>query len=278
MIHGLPPHDPLLDALIAALEARESVALLTVTAASGENAHARGKRMLVWEDGRRASVGNLGVNPGLSAQLLAATANAFSAGRPAMVVLGPESSRVTSFIEVQTPPAHLIICGAGHIAVPLAAMAHLCDFEVSVIDDRALYASAERFPTADRVLAGDFRTELAGLRNGRAVFDRRTCAVLVTRGHQHDVECLVELLDDPLPYIGMIGSRRRVRAVFDLLRSDHHLARERFSNIYAPVGLDIGAHTPAEIAVAIMGEIINVLRGGPGLSLRTAQPNPPQNG
>jgi xanthine dehydrogenase accessory factor len=76
----------------------------------------------------------------------------------------------------------------------------------------------------------------------------------------------------------MIGSRRRVRAVFDLLRSDHHLARERFSNIYAPVGLDIGAHTPAEIAVAIMGEIINVLRGGPGLSLRTGQPNPPQNG
>ena len=260
--------DPLLDAIVAALAAREAFAVVTVTAAAGDNSTALGKRMLVWQDAARPPLGDLGVAPHVTEDILAAAAEALTQGRHASTSVGLSASALTCFIEVQTPPAHLIICGAGHIAVPLAAIAHLCDFEVSVIDDRSLYASPARFPMADRVRAGDFRAELAALRNGRPHFDRSTCAVLVTRGHQHDVECLIELLGDPLPYIGMIGSRRRVRAVFELLRSDHALARERFANIYAPIGLDIGAHTPAEIAVAIMGEIVNVLRAGPGLSLR----------
>ncbi len=260
--------DTLLDAIVAALEAREAVALVTVTAAAGDSATALGKRLLVWQDVARPSLGNLAVAPHVTEDILAAAAEALIQGRHASTTIGPAASALTCFIEVQTPPAHLIICGAGHIAVPLAAIAHLCNFEVSVIDDRSLYASPARFPMADRVRAGDFRAELATLRNGRPHFDTHTCAVLVTRGHQHDVDCLLELLTDPLPYIGMIGSRRRIRAVFDLLHSDRALERDRFTNIYAPIGLDIGAHTPAEIAVAIMGEIINVLRAGPGLSLR----------
>jgi len=260
--------DSLLDALIAALDGREAVALVTVTDASGDVAPALGKRMLVWQTKGRAPVGALGVDPEPGARIREAAAAALTKGAHATVHFATAGGSVTCFIEVQTPPAHLIVCGAGHIAVPLASIAHLCDFEVSVLDDRAQFANAGRFPTADHVLAGDFRTELEGLRGGLPRFDARTCVVLVTRGHQHDVDCLLELLDDPLPYIGMIGSRRRIRAVYDLLRSDHALPPSRFSNIYAPVGLDIGAQSPAEIAVAIMGEIINVLRGGPGISLR----------
>lgn len=260
--------DRLLDALVAALEARAAVALVTVTDAQGSAQAALGKRLLLWGDAGRPSMGALGVDPELEARIHEAAAAAIENGAHTSVTFTTPDGALACFIEVQTPPAHLIICGAGHIAVPLAAIAHLCDFEVSVLDDRAQYASKERFPSVDRVLAGDFRTELAKLRRGRPHFDARTCIVLVTRGHQHDVDCLLELLDDPLPYIGMIGSRRRIRAVYDLLRSDHALPPERFANIHAPVGLDIGAHTPAEIAVAIMGEIINVLRGGPGLSLR----------
>lgn len=266
--------DRLLDALIAALEARAAVALVTVTDAVGSAQAALGNRLLIWQDADRAPVGALDVDPELDARIRDAAAAALAAGAHAHVDFTTADGALTCFIEVQTPPAHLIICGAGHIAVPLAAIARLCDFEVSVLDDRAQYASADRFPAADRVLAGDFRTELAGLRRGRPRFDARTCVVLVTRGHQHDVDCLLELLDDPLPYIGMIGSRRRIRAVYDLLRSDHGLPPERFANIYAPVGLAIGAHTPAEIAVAIMGEIINVLRGGSALSLREGVARP----
>ncbi len=263
--------DPLLAALVAALDARAAVALVTVTAAPTEEAALLGSRLLIWAEEAHAPLGAEQMEPALRAEIVAAAAGVLAAGSHATLQIPTPSGALTCFVEVQSPPAHLIICGAGHIAVPLAAIAHLCDFEVSVIDDRAQYASAARFPMAERVLAGDFRTELAALRNGRPRFDSRTCAVLVTRGHQHDVECLVELLDDPLPYIGMIGSRRRVRAVFEMLQSSHALPRTRFSNIYAPVGLDINAHTPAEIAVAIMGEIINVLRGGPGLSLRDAR-------
>jgi xanthine dehydrogenase accessory factor len=90
---------------------------------------------------------------------------------------------------------------------------------------------------------------------------------MVTRGHQYDVESLLEVLDDPVAYIGMIGSQRRVRAVFALLEQEQGIAPEKFDRVYAPIGIDIGARTPAEIAVCIMAEIINVLRGGPAPSL-----------
>ncbi len=272
---GLGVSDSLLDALVAAMDRREAVALVTITSASGTAAHTLGNRLLVWQDAARVHVGALAVEPALRARIVAAARQALDAGAHETVELQLPGGALSCFIEVQRPPAHLIICGAGHIAVPLAAMAQLCDFEVSVLDDRAQYASRERFPGADRVIAGDFRTELDRLRRGLPHFDRRACVVLVTRGHQHDVDCLVELLDDPLPYIGMIGSRRRIRAVHELLRSEYALPPERFRNLYAPIGLDIGAHTPAEIAVAIVAELISVLRHGNGRSLReaTAQSN-----
>jgi xanthine dehydrogenase accessory factor len=133
---------------------------------------------------------------------------------------------------------------------------------VTVLDDRPQYAHPARFPTAKQVIAGPFRPELAALRDKMA-FDKHTYIVLVTRGHQHDVDCLVEVLDDPLAYIGMIGSQRRIRAVFELLESEQGIAPEKFDRVYAPVGLSIGARTPAEIAVCIMAEIINVMRHGP---------------
>ncbi|MCB0126280.1 MAG: XdhC family protein, partial [Caldilineaceae bacterium] len=129
------------------------------------------------------------------------------------------------------------------------------------------YAHPARFPTADRVIAGPFRAELQKLRGGKPTFDNHTYLVMVTRGHQYDVESLLEVLDDPVAYIGMIGSQRRVRAVFELLEREQGIAPEKFDRVYAPIGIDIGARTPAEIAVCIMAEIINILRDGPAVSL-----------
>jgi xanthine dehydrogenase accessory factor len=86
--------------------------------------------------------------------------------------------------------------------------------------------------------------------------------VLVTRGHQYDVELLLEVLDDPLAYLGMIGSRRRIRAVYELLERERGIPRHKFDRVHAPIGLNIGAQTPAEIAVAILAEIIATVRGG----------------
>jgi xanthine dehydrogenase accessory factor len=146
--------------------------------------------------------------------------------------------------------------------VPLAQIASLCDFAVTVLDDRPSFASPDRFPTAQKVIAAPLAETVAEL-----PLDQDSFVVLVTRGHSHDVECLLEVLDRPVAYIGMIGSRRRVRAVFELLATEMGIDRAKFARVHAPIGLDIAARTPGEIAVSIMAEIVSVLRGGSAGSL-----------
>jgi xanthine dehydrogenase accessory factor len=252
-------------ALLAALEERRAVALVTATAGEGLFAPALGQRLLVWADGS-TSQGDL--HPGeLEPQVLADALAALAARTPRRAEYRTAAGVLGVFIDVQAPPPHLIIVGAGHIAAPLAEIGRICDFEVTVIDDRPQYANRLRFPTADRVIAGEFRRELRRLRGSRPTFDAHTFLVLVTRGHQHDVACLLEVLDDPLAYIGMIGSRRRIEAVYELLAREQGIPPEKFDRIHAPVGLDIGAQTPAEIAVCIMAEIISVQRMPGGASV-----------
>jgi xanthine dehydrogenase accessory factor len=173
-----------------------------------------------------------------------------------------EGGSAQLFVEVQHRQPTLLIVGAGHIAVPLAKLGKMCDFEVVVLDDRVRFASQERFPMTDQVIAAPLEATLRDF-----PLDKDTYIVLVTRGHQHDVSSLLEVLDRPSAYIGMIGSRRRVQAVFQLLEEEKGILRERFDRVHSPVGLDIGSETPAEIAVSIMAEIIKVRRGGTGLSL-----------
>jgi len=249
-----------LNALIESETRRESVALVTVTAGEGLHAGQAGRHLVVWADDR-PPVGDL-VLPAWQAELVEAARAALAERRHRRLEFADEHGAVTLFVEVRAQPYHLIIAGAGHVAVPLATMAALCDFSVTVLDDRPQYANVQRFPTADRVIAGPFRDELRKLRGDRPAFDTATCLVLVTRGHQHDVDLLLEVLDDSLAYIGMIGSRRRIRAVYELLERERGIPRHKFERVHAPIGLDIGAQTPAEIAVAILAEMINVLRGG----------------
>lgn len=250
-----------LAALTAAAEQREAVALLTVLDAPDALAGLRGRRLVLWLD-ERPVVGDLDLGD-LQAQVLDDARAALRARRHTRLTARSEHGDIVLFVEVQPQPYHLIIAGAGHVAVPLAAMAALCDFTVTVLDDRPQYATAARFPAADRVIAGPFSEELRALRGGKPTFDPQTCLVLVTRGHQHDVELLLEVLDDPVAYIGMIGSKRRIRAVFDLLERERGIPRHKFERVYAPIGLDIGSQTPAEIAVSILAEIIAVIRGRP---------------
>ena len=162
------------------------------------------------------------------------------------------------YLERWEPPAELVIVGAGHVAQPLAHVGSLLDFRVTVLDDRPEFATAERFPGADLVLVADFAEPLAGIEVGR-----RTSVVLVTRGHRHDYDCLRELArrgSEPR-YLGMIGSRRRVRAAFEQLAAEG-VSADWLARVHAPLGLDIGAETPAEIAVAVAAEIILAAHGG----------------
>ena len=264
--------EDLLNSLLEAIEKREAVALVTVTSGDGVMAQAVGKNAVVWPEPNRHHAGELGLGNRLG-RVLRDARQAIARKKHEHFQYKEGDGSFSVFVEVQARPPHLIIAGAGHIAIPLASIAKTCDFLVTVVDDRPQYAHASRFPSADNVVAGPFRPTLVELRQEKEAFDSDTYIVLVTRGHQHDIDCLLEVLDDPLAYLGMIGSQRRIRAVFELLEQEQGIPASKFDRVRAPIGIDIGAITPAEIAVCIMAEIICVLREGPlpGLSEQIQQ-------
>jgi xanthine dehydrogenase accessory factor len=159
------------------------------------------------------------------------------------------------FLDVMTSDAHLLMCGAGHIALPLARFACELGFQVTVLDDRPEFANQERFPGCT-VLAENFGEALDMMTLGQDDY-----VVVITRGHEHDVDCLRHVLDKPIKYVGMIGSRRRVSFVFEWLESQG-IAREQIDRVFSPIGLSIGAESPEEIALSIAAELVLVRRKG----------------
>jgi len=254
-----------LDAASAALLALEAVesgsAAATLLLLTGEEAGAR-LLLLVDAAGDERVQGGFGdaALDGLALER-ARAALADARHRDGVATVGAD---VELYVEVRRPVLDLVIVGAGHIARPMARVGSDLGYRTWVLDDRPEFATRERFPDAHAVLRADFSDPFRDVPLGA-----NTHVLLVTRGHRYDYDCLVRALRvDPLPaYIGMIGSRRRVRATFVQLLEDG-IPRERLGAIHAPVGLDIGAETPEEIAVAVAAELVKVRRGGSGSSLR----------
>jgi xanthine dehydrogenase accessory factor len=168
------------------------------------------------------------------------------------------------FIEPILPPASLYIFGAGHVAASLYKVANIAGFDISVIDDREAYASRERFPEAQDVIAEDFDKVIARLQVSESSY-----IVITTRGHRDDMRVLRWAIQTPARYVGMIGSKRKTITIFRELQKEG-LAPELFERVHAPIGLDIGAITPEEIAVSVTAELIacrrNVERDLPHMS------------
>jgi len=158
------------------------------------------------------------------------------------------------FIEPVLPPASLYIFGAGHVALSLYRAAKTAGFDVNVVDDRDSYANRERFPEAKEVIAEDFDQAMA-----RITPNETSYIVIVTRGHHDDMRVLRWAVQTQARYVGMIGSKRKTIAIFRELVKEG-IAEQLFERVHAPVGLDIGAITPEEIAVAITAELIAVRR------------------
>ena len=158
------------------------------------------------------------------------------------------------FVEPILPPALLYIFGAGHVASSLCRAAASAGFDVTVTDDRSSYATKERFPAAREVHALDFEEALHKLDPNEASY-----IVIVTRGHRDDMRILRWAVQTRARYVGMIGSKRKVIGIFKSLR-DEGVPAHLFDRVHAPIGLDIGAVTPEEIAVAITAELIAVRR------------------
>jgi xanthine dehydrogenase accessory factor len=178
------------------------------------------------------------------------------AGRPATLrvpfVRGGEQQEYTEPLD---PAPTLLIAGAGHVGQALAALAQPLGFLVSVIDDRPDYACAERFPNAKQLILGDIEAELR-----KFPIDEHTYAVIVTRGHQRDGQALAAVIRSPARYVGLIGSKRKIKAIFDDL-AQQGVPFETLSRVHAPIGYEIGAVTVPEIAISIAAELIAVRRG-----------------
>ncbi|MHB1423024.1 MAG: XdhC family protein [Gemmataceae bacterium] len=163
----------------------------------------------------------------------------------------PSSSHGIAYLPI-LPRITLLIVGAGHVSQAVARLAAEVDFDVWILDDRSAYANRERFPSAQRVLVGDIGPTLQQLLPD---LTPSTYCLIVTRGHNHDEEALYHLANTPAGYVGMIGSKRKIRLIFDDLLAKG-ITQEVLARVHAPLGLSIGSQTVPEIAVSIVAELI----------------------
>ena len=250
-------------AALEALERGEPAALVTIVSTIGSTPQRVGAKMLVFSDGR--IVGTIGGGCYENDAFWKAR-EAIKTRRPEMVhyELSDDFAQETGlvcggqmdvYIEPIEPSPELYIIGAGHVGFHLARLAADVGFRVHVVDDREKFANLERFPTAVEVVADDIPAWI-----DRANLPAHAYAVIVTRGHTNDLEALRVLAPRELRYLGLIGSRAKVARIYEAL-VEAHMPAEALRRVHAPIGLDIGAVTPQEIAVSILAELIAVKHG-----------------
>jgi xanthine dehydrogenase accessory factor len=238
------------------------VAIVSVTAAHGSRATLVGRKTLV--DDRGVQSHPLG-EPELDRAAIDEALGALARGEAGEATVGDDGA-TRLFVEPLVEKPELVVVGAGHVGQALARLAPQAGFAVTVLDDRASYANPRRIPEARRIVVGDPRCALVELAPHRARY-----VVLVTRGHRLDADCLRVAVGLELAYLGMIGSRRRVARILEHL-AEEGVAAERLARVRTPIGLDIGAETPGEIAVAILAEMIDVRRSGRASAVALSAP------
>lgn len=240
----------------------QKCALATIVQVRGSIPSYESAKLLVREDG--SIVGTVGGGC-VEAEVWTAAREVIETERPKHLTfnLGQDAAydnglicggQLNIFIEPVIPQPRAIIFGAGHISKGLAKVITLAGFSTTVVDDREQFANRDRFPEADEVLAGEYEEIFPTLS-----VHENTYLVIVTRGHRDDMRVLRWALDTPARYVSMIGSKRKVISVIRELEREG-IPRERFERVHAPMGLDIGAITPEEIAVSVAAEMIAVRR------------------
>lgn len=237
----------------------ERAALATVVRTEGSTPQRPGARLLLTRTGVLGTIGGGRVEEVVIERLR----ELLEAGEPALLRyrLGAElgmccGGTMDIFVEPIAAPPLLVVFGAGHVARPTAELAAKVGFSVVVVDDREEFNHEERFPSARRVLA----EPAEALASGAVVLDERAYVVIATHDHALDEQALRSCLAHRPRYVGMIGSRRKVLNIFERLRQrSPEVALER---VHAPIGLDLGAVSPEEIALAIVAELTAVRRGG----------------
>lgn len=249
-------------AVTHALEQGEEAALVTIVATRGSTPQRVGAKLLVFADGR--TVGTIG--GGCYENDAFWKAREIIRTRRAEVVtydltddLAEESGLICGghmevFIEPIEPAPHLYIAGAGHVAHQLGRFAAAVGFKVHVVDDREKFANSERFPDAVEIAVDSIPDWL------QKSVRPNSYVVVATRGHVHDLDALRALAGHELRYVGLIGSRAKVKRLDDALLEES-ISREWLQQLHSPIGLQIGAVTPEEIAISIVAELIAAKRG-----------------
>lgn len=231
------------------MEASQAFAWVTIIGQEGSSARHLGSSMLVTSENR--VIGTVG-GAIAELQLIDQAMQAIKEGKPRTVKLPLPvcAGVITCFINVFQPPETLILVGGGHVAQPMATLGRMLGFRVIVVDNRSEYASKERFPEADKLVVDDWEKALK-----EVPINEQTYVVILTYAGEYDELALRTVIESKAAYIGMISSESKAKAILSKLRRDkvpEHLLRR----VVTPIGLDIGAETPGEIAVSTMAEII----------------------
>jgi xanthine dehydrogenase accessory factor len=251
------------EALNRALEAGEDAALVTIVSSQGSTPQRVGAKMLVFPDGRM--VGTIGGGCYENDAFWKAK-EAIQTRKPLLVKydlnddFAQENGLVCGgqmqvYIEPLESTPRLYVVGAGHVGYNLAKLAATIGFKIHVLDDREKFANQGRFPEAEAVVVETIPEWLQ-----KAEIPSSAYVVIVTRGHTHDLDALRSLAKRDLRYLGLIGSKAKVKRIYDAL-IEEGMPVEYLQRVHAPVGLDIGAVSPEEIAVSILAELIAVRRG-----------------
>ncbi|PKB67005.1 MAG: hypothetical protein BZY82_04255 [SAR202 cluster bacterium Io17-Chloro-G3] len=233
-----------------------AVALATVIKSGNDGKSRIGDKLFIRENGKNeGTLGNLETDKGAieKAKIL------MIHGRNEYVMT---ASGAEYFLEAYTTPPQLVICGGGHVSRALASLAKPLEFRLFITDDREEFANEDRFPEADIIVSEKPEDALPNL-----PINPNTFVVVATRGHRYDNSALLAAAKTPARYVGLMGSKRKTILIYeDLMRSD--LSLDRIREIRSPIGLDIKARTPEEIAISIMSEMLMFRLGGSGLPMK----------
>ena len=256
-------NEDVFEAVAEALKRGEPAALVTIIRAQGSTPQRVGAKMLVFPDGR--IVGTIGGGCYENEAFWKAR-SAIETRQPVIATyeltddLAEDSGLICGgqmevYIEPLEPAPALYLVGAGHVSYHLARAAHTVGFKLHIIDDREKFANTERFPDAEEIVVDSIPEWLS-----QADLPAHAFAVILTRGHRHDLDALRALAPKPLRYLGLIGSRAKVARIYEALEAEG-IPSDQCRRVHAPVGLDLGAVTPQEIAVSILAEMIGVKYG-----------------
>jgi len=261
-------------ALKDAVDKGEPVALCIIVEKEGSGPRGPGTKMLVFRDGRK--VGTIGGGP-FERMVINEAIKAIKEGRPRTVKFAFREDNVplgayrtglicggvlTVFIDVIKPKPRIIVLGVGHVGRPLAYLAALLGYRVWVIDDDPKHATPEKFPNAEKIVVNEWEKAI-----DEAHITDEDYVLIVHGDVKHDYVALKKALKYNAKYIGLLGSRNKVKTYLKMLSEEGYDLSKLKGKLYAPVGLDIGAHTPEEIAVSILAEILKIERGGSGKHL-----------